>query len=213
MNAPPRQPSRRPTSSKPGAVIALALVWLAVVSPAAARDREFGTLVHQIETQYHARRSHRFLIGFASGFGNVVIKFWRPYGVKNFKLAMWDGKHLSYRGNGQDFQSVVAKGLQQGWLPMVQVWSRHNGERTYVFAKDSGKYVKFLVATVETDEAVVVQVQLNPDKLARSIEKWDGGSRHCQPGQTPDQNDASPSDAFAAVLAQASSGRGLAAAP
>lgn len=200
------QPSRRPW--KPGRAAALTLLWLvAAVSPASARDREFGVLVHEIETQYHARRSHRFLIGFASGFGDVVIRFWRPFGVKNFKLAMWDGKQLSYRGNGQDFQAVVAKGLQQGWLPVVQVWSRRDGERTYVFAKDSGKYVKFLVATVETDDAVVVQVQLNPDKLSRSIERLDGGSQHCHPCQGPDQNDAPPSDAFTAVLAQASAGR------
>ncbi|HLW79092.1 MAG TPA: hypothetical protein VKU44_05770 [Terriglobia bacterium] len=175
--------------------------------PASARDREFGLLVHQIETEYHAKRSHRFLIGFASRLGNVVITFWRPYGVRNFKLAMWDGKQLSYRGNDKDFQKVVGRGLQQGWLPLVQVWSRRDGERTYVFAKDSGKYVKLLVATVETDDAVVVQVQVNPDKLGRSIAKWEGGSRHCDQCPAPGQQDSTPSDAFSAVLAEASSGR------
>lgn len=205
MSGPLSRTSRSLINWKAAPALLIALVWVAA-SPAAARDHEFGVLVHQIETQYHARRSHRFLIGFASGFGNVVIKLWRPYGVKSFKLAMWDGKHLSYRGNGQDFQSVVAKGLRQGWQPVAAVWSRRDGERTYVFAKDSGKYVKFLVATVDTEDAVVVQVQLNPDKLARSIAKWDGGSRQCQPGQSPDQNEA-PADAFAAVLAQASTGR------
>jgi hypothetical protein len=198
-----------PRSRWSKALVAIALLALvAAARPAAARDHEFGLLVHQIESQYHARRQHRFLIGFASGFGNFVITFWRPFGVRNVKLALFSEQDLAAGGNSRDFQAVVQAGLNQGWRPLVQVWSRRDGERTYVFARDGGKYVKFLVATVEQDEAAVVQVQVNPDKLSRSIERWTDGPHHdCDHHCPRHDRDDVPSDAFTAVLAQARSER------
>ena len=73
------------------ALAALTVLWVtASALPASAADREFGLLVHHIESYYHARRSHRLLIAFAGGFANVVIAVWRPAGVKNFKLALFE---------------------------------------------------------------------------------------------------------------------------
>src|SRR5215472_16387418 len=64
--------SRRRTTFM--ALGAMALLWLGSgARPAAARDPEFGLLVHQIESQYHARRQHRILIGLAGGLGNIII--------------------------------------------------------------------------------------------------------------------------------------------
>ncbi len=48
-----------------------------VAAPAEARDKEFGLLVHHLESTYHAKRSHRFLMGFAG----LVVRVWRPYAV------------------------------------------------------------------------------------------------------------------------------------
>ncbi len=194
---------RRPTLT---ALVAITMLWLAAgARPAAARDHEFGLLVHQIESQYHARREHRILIGLAGGLGNVIITFWRPFGVKHFKLAFFKEQDLAAGRHDRDFASVVRAGLNQGWQPVVAVWSRRDGERTYIFARDAGKYVKFLVATVDQDDAAVIQVQLNPDKLARSIEKWTDKSHDCGDCHGP-EHDGKPSDAFAAVLAQARTG-------
>ena len=50
-------------------------------APAEARDKEFGLLVHHLESTYHAKRSHRFLMGFAG----LVVRVWRPYGVRGFQ--------------------------------------------------------------------------------------------------------------------------------
>ncbi len=154
---------------------AITALWLAVTTtpaPAFARDREFGLLVRHIESYYHARRAHRLLLGFALGPANFVMRIWRPCGVKNVKLALFENPDFSDSRYDLDFPAVVRAGLRQGWQPMVQVYSRRSGERTYVFARDAGKYVKLLVATLEQDEAVVVQVHLNPDKLSRAIGRW-----------------------------------------
>ena len=176
------------------ALAALTVLWLTESAlPASAADREFGLLVHHIESYYHARRSHRLLIAFAGGFANVVIAVWRPAGVKNFKLALFEDQDFSASRYDLDFPLVVRAGLNEGWHPLVQVWSRRDGERTYVFAKDGGRYVKLLVATLEGNEAAVVEVKVNPDKLNRCIEHWT---------EKPDRHDDRPNPERDTTLAE-----------
>lgn len=197
----------RPRNSSSKTLVAglLACVAVAGARPAAARDHEFGLLVRQIESKYHAHRQHRILIGFASGVGNMVITFWRPYGVRNFKLALFNEQDLVAGGHDRDFAAAVRAAVEQGWQPIVTAWSRKDGERTYIFVRDAGKNVKFLIATVDHEDAAVIQVQLNPDKLARSIAKEEGKPRDRHERHTPQPENA-PSDAFTALLAQRGAG-------
>src|SRR5712664_3246423 len=126
-----RRPAVKTWSSRPGraalAVAALCMVVTAVPGAVVARDREFGLLIHHIESHYQAKRAHRFLIGFADGFANVVIRFWRPYGVKNFKLAMFEHQDLSASRDDPEFPRVVRAGLKEDWQPLVQSYSRRSG--------------------------------------------------------------------------------------
>lgn len=148
---------------------ALMVVCFALTLPAAsARDHEFGLLVHHLESYYHARHQHGFVLGFAS----LAVKMVRPYGVKNFKLALFENQDFSSSRNDLGFAQVVRAGLGQGWRPLVEVYSRRNDERTYIFARDLGKDFKLLIATVERNEAVVMQVKLDAEKLDRSINGW-----------------------------------------
>jgi len=205
--SPGLRPPSPPRGRGHGAIILLAIVfaWLIVAArPAAARDHEFGLLVHQIESKYHAHRQHRILIGFASGFGNMVITFWRPYGVRNVKLALFNEQDLVAGSHDRDFAAAVRAAIEQGWQPVVTAWSRKDGERTYIFARDAGKYVKFLIATVDQEDAAVIQVQLNPNKLARSIAKEE--HKPCDRDHDQVHPEDTPSDAFTALLAQRGTG-------
>ena len=141
---------------------------------ARAGDKEFNVLVHYVESHYQVHRQYRFLLGFASFAVNIA----RPYGVKGMKLAIFENEKISANPDDQDFPSVVKAGLAEGWQPMVRVWSRRDGERTVIFAKPDGKNLKLLVATVEQDEAVVIQVKINPDKLSKCIEQWSHKDRN-----------------------------------
>jgi Ca-activated chloride channel family protein len=67
----------------------------------------------------------------------------------------------------------MGRALGDGWQPFVRVYSRRSGERTYIYAKQSGKDVQLMMATIEAREAVVMQVKLNPDTLAKWMEKPD----------------------------------------
>lgn len=191
------------------AMLSLLGVWLiglAAPLPARAGDKEFGLLVHYVESHYHARRSHRFLLGFACFAANLAA---RPEGVRGMKLALWENGSLTAAGanrvDSDDFPDVVRAGLQDGWQPMVSVWSRRNNERTVVFAKPEGNDMKLLVATAEEHEAVVVEMRINPDRLSKCIDGWthegEKNRRHDDAQQLPpaerqDKNDAAASDSL-----------------
>jgi len=162
------------------------LIAFSVPQSARGGDKEFGVLVHYVESHYHAHRSHRFLLGFAS----FAVKIVHPYGVKGMKLALWENQNFpSHSKIDSDFPAVVRAGLADGWQPMVQVRSRRDGERTVIFAKPDGKNMKLLVATVENDEAVVLQVKINPDKLSECIDRWSRKDAH---QHHDDKNDTQP---------------------
>jgi hypothetical protein len=148
-------------------VLMLAFLTLAP-SGAPARDREFDMIVHHIESYYHAQHAHGFILGFASLAVNIV----RPEGVRNFKMAIFENQDFSSTQNDLGFERVFRAGLSQGWQPLAQVQSRRNGERTYLFARDLGKDFKLLIATIERNEAVVMQVKLDPEKLDRCVNGW-----------------------------------------
>lgn len=78
--------------TKPNSPLSLGLAAVAVLlltsSPPAvhAGDKEFGQIVHHIESHYRVRRSHRFLLGFVG----LVVTVSHPYGVGSLKMALFE---------------------------------------------------------------------------------------------------------------------------
>jgi hypothetical protein len=158
-----------------------AATLFATPQQALARD-DFGRIVKHIERQYHVHRQHRFLLGVA-GF---TVKFWHVAGVKSFKAAIFENRSFEnqpFRNAGLDtgFDEIVRAAADSGWQPMIQEYDRHSGERTYIYAQDDGRDIKLLAIVLESDEAVVFQVKVNPDKLAQFIEETSPGRRHRDP--------------------------------
>jgi len=119
----------------------------------------------------------------------------RPYGVKGMKLALWENQNISAKSKDvSDFPAVARAGLADGWQPMVRVWSHRDGERTVIFAKPDGKNVKLLVATVESDEAVMVQIKIDPDKLSECIDRWSRKDVHENPDNKHDTQPPEPNE-------------------
>src|SRR5215469_2013898 len=81
------------------------------------------------------------------------------------------------------FDEVVRAAMVSGWQPMVQSWDRHSGERTYIYAQDLGRDLKVLVVSLENDEAVVIQVKVDPNKLDEFIREAGAGRHHHEPRQ------------------------------
>ena len=157
--------------------LSFALVLIAMLlvpaQKAFARD-DFGRIVHHVEAQYHVHRQHRWAMGLA-GF---TVKFWHFAGVKSLKGAIFEDQPFINAASDTRFDEIVRAAMDSGWKPLVQSWDRHTGERTYVYAQDLGKDVKLLVVNLESNEAVVLQVKVDPQKLNDFLEEAMPDSRH-----------------------------------
>jgi len=169
---------------------ACGLIIVALAAPAQnafAKD-DFGKIVHHIETQYHVHRQHRWVMGLA-GF---TVKFWHIAGVKSFKGAIFENQPFVNAASDARFDEVVRAAMDSGWQPLVQSWDRHNGERTYIYAQDLGKDMKVLVVNLESNEAVVLQVKVDPKKLSDFVEETSAGHHRNRP--TPREETAPQSE-------------------
>ncbi len=166
------------------AVIALA----GFVAPAqAAADDDFGRIVKHIETQYHVHRQHRWVMGFA-GF---VVKMSHFSGVKSLKGAIFENQRFLNANGDTEFEQVVRQAADSGWQPMVQSWDRHSGERTYIYAHDAGRDMTVLLVTLEPNEAVVLQLKLDPQKFSEFAHDATT-RRHHRSYSTPDETQPDP---------------------
>jgi hypothetical protein len=151
-------------------------MFLTPAQNAFARD-DFGKIVHHIEANYHVHRQHRWVMGLA-GF---TVKFWHVAGVKSLKGAIFENQPFVNAASDTRFDEVVRAAMDSGWQPLVQSWDRHTGERTYIYAQDLGKDMKVLVVSLESNEAVVLQVKVDPKKLNDFIEEANAGHHRNRP--------------------------------
>ena len=172
----------------------LVAAFLMPAQNAFARD-DFGKIVHHIEVNYHVHRQHRWVMGLA-GF---TVKFWHVAGVKSLKGAIFENQPFVNAASDTRFDEVVRAAMDSGWQPLVQSWDRHSGERTYIYAQDLGKDMKLLVVSLESNEAVVLQVKVDPKKLNDFIEETNGGHHRNRP--IPHEEAAPQSDDRAEMAA------------
>ena len=169
--------------SKGRFLIVAAMVFAGLALPAQnafAKD-DFGRIVHHIEVNYHVHRQHRWVMGLA-GF---TVKFWHIAGVKSLKGAIFENQPFVNAASDTRFDEVVRAAMDSGWQPMVQSWDRHTGERTYIYAQEvpskKGTDMKLLVVNLESNEAVVLQVKVDPKKLNDFVEETNAGHRRTRP--------------------------------
>jgi len=159
---------------------AMVLAGLALPAQAAASD-DFGRIVHHIESNYHVHRQHRWVMGLA-GF---TVKFWHIAGVKSLKGAIFENQPFVNAASDTRFDEVVRAAMDSGWQPLVRSWNRHTGERTYIYAQEvsskKGSDMKLLVVSLESNEAVVLQVKVDPRKLNDFIEETNAGHHRNRP--------------------------------
>jgi len=162
---------------------ACGLIIAALAAPAQkafAKD-DFGKIVHHIEANYHVHRQHRWIMGLA-GF---TVKFWHIAGVKSLKGAIFENQPFVNAASDTRFDEIVRAAMDSGWQPLVQSWDRHTGERTYIYAQEvsskKGSDMKLLVVSLESNEAVVLQVKVDPRKLNDFMEETSAGHHRNRP--------------------------------
>ena len=144
----------------------LAAALLAVSFAASGADREFDRLVKAVETHFGVKRTYIPLMGVASFF----VKVARPEGARGFKLAVFEDLRAPMDSeDGAVLDRIMAR-ASEGLRPMVRVRSRRDHEWTYIYTGDFGKTTKMLIAAFERDEATIVEVKVDMETLARSLE-------------------------------------------
>jgi hypothetical protein len=165
------------SNSRTFTLVCLMLAGLFTTAQNAFARDDFGKIVHHIEINYHVHRQHRWVMGLA-GF---TVKFWHIGGVKSLKGAIFENQPFVNAASDTRFDEVVRAAMDSGWQPLVQSWDRHTGERTYIYAQDLGKDMKVLLVNLESNEAVVLQVKVDPKKLNDFIEETNAGHHRDRP--------------------------------
>jgi hypothetical protein len=148
---------------------ALLLAVLLCGAPAVRADEpEFDALANYIKQNYQAKRvSIPFM-----WLGRFAVKIIRPAGVKSFKFAMFENVKLE-RGAASDathpLNLMMREVLSEDWQPLVRVRTRE-GQQMYVYAREAGKDIKVLIASIDNDEAFVARVKFNPVSLAKWLQ-------------------------------------------
>lgn len=132
---------------------------------AAARDREFDTIVSRIEAR--CETSHTRIPFF--GFANFVVKVVRPAGASDLKLAVFEDIRRPIFTGEDDFASLLQGALGADWRPFVRVEDRRSHELTCMFASTSASQWKLLIASMEQREATVIRLKLNPAGMMKWI--------------------------------------------
>ena len=142
--------------------LALTLV-LGSTAPVQANSM-FDKIVSSIESQLDIEREP-IPVGWLV---NTVLFFSRPAGVKHMDFAVFEDFDGS-DGNTRRFLQSVEDNVTGEWKPWVRTWSRHDGERTAIYLKPTGKNWEMLIATAERHEATVVRLKVNADQMAQYL--------------------------------------------
>jgi hypothetical protein len=137
------------------------IAFLILVSTAFAGS-DFDLLVRAIESNYGTKRLQIPFMGVA----NFLVKVTRPAGTKDFKLAVFEHVDDRLHPSADQLETTFQP---QGWRPFVKVVSRKSGERVHIYARQSHRDHELLITTLERNEATMVQVRVDADRLARWV--------------------------------------------
>jgi hypothetical protein len=133
------------------------LLASSLTAVAGDKPDDFKSIVKQVEQHYGKARMKVPLMGLVS----FASHFTRPLGASDFKLAVIEGV---------DSRSESLPEFNPGreWKPVIRTTSR-NGEHVVIFGRDEGRAVRTLVVTVGGDDAVVMQMRLDPGHFAKML--------------------------------------------
>jgi len=149
-------------------------VLLVAAAAGLAGDWDFDHVVKAIESHYGVKRTHMPFMGVA----NFALKMKHPGGASEFQLAVFQNLDSSpaYRDladRDRLMQAVAGHGLH----PMITARSRRDAQSTYIFADNSGKSTRLLIATFQRDGATVIEVKADGNTLLRALADPEGTAK------------------------------------
>jgi hypothetical protein len=142
------------TSKTALCMIAACMLSCAVLQGA---ERGFDEIVRVISDQFHTRPLHIPFFGLV----NAATFVARPAGVKHLNLAVFENLNVDDEGERDIAKAILM--ADGGWRPFVKVHEHAETILVYM-AQDRGD-CKLLVVAIESGEATVVELKLNPEGL------------------------------------------------
>lgn len=131
-----------------------------VASTASPVDQElddFDGVVRRVESHFQKRRVWIPLMGAV----NFVSHLARPLGASDFKLAVIED--IDRRADAPRIP------FRDHWKPVIRVRER-DGESVDIMARDDGhRSVKLLMLVVDDDQAVVMQMRMEPTRFLEFV--------------------------------------------
>jgi hypothetical protein len=155
-------------------LIALAALAAPVVC---AGDPEFQSIVRGVESNLGVVREHIPLFGVARFFVRVA----RPCGVHQLDMALFEAPARTPE-DSRWFEELVRQAAGGRWSTMIRAEDRKSGEVTYICARPDGRKWKMILATFDAHDAVLFNLRVNPDVLARSLDE-PRNARHALSGE------------------------------
>ena len=133
------------------------LLLVSVAAFAGEKRDDFNSIVRKVEEHYGKAHMKVPLIGLVS----FASHFTRPAGASDFKLAIIDGL-------GDRAESFPEFNPGEQWRSVIRTTSRH-GQHFVLYGRDEGHAIKTLMVTVDRDQAVVMQMRLDPTHFAKML--------------------------------------------
>lgn len=142
--------------------VAAALLLLTVV--ALPLHADFASIARAIDAQDGVKR---VWIPFLS-IARLAVNLVEPEGVHDFQLATFEGAdHLDPR----ELQSLIRTKAGEGFVPLVQVWSKKSSEWSFIYAKPSSRSgrLELMILAHDSSDTVLVRVDVDANVVAREL--------------------------------------------
>ena len=133
------------------------ILLCAMLPPVAVAGDDFNTILKQVESHYGKRHMKIPFMGMITFASHLA----RPAGVSDLKLAVIEGV-------GSRLESIPDFQPGPQWQPFIRTTSR-TGERMVMYGRDEGHAIRTLMVVIEKDEAVVMQMRLDPAHLSKFL--------------------------------------------
>jgi hypothetical protein len=118
----------------------------------------FDSVVHGIESRYHACATRIPFMGLVSGIAGIATHG----GVRGLHVA--EIEHLDGPVEGAELNALVEERVGKGWQRMIRETGK-DGDQTMIYVKPEGERMALLIVDRDGEEMNVVQVSVDPAHL------------------------------------------------
>ena len=151
--------------------------------PLDADDASFNAIVSRVERNLGVEQQHIPLMGLAS----FIVKVAKPEGVSSLRVAIFDDISCGRHGQAALFAKEVERATHSGWKPMIRITRPRSGEHTAIYTQNFRKKVRLLIATIDDDNAVLMEVKVDGATLRRWLNDEDEMIRGIRGSRGPEE--------------------------